>query len=201
MTHRVSGTVGAGLCSTWWWNGTGERSGALHKVPGGVLWCGCLYSNPFTSEHSELSVFRFSAISSYMNKAQLVLKKKNTWKLKWSSDPKIWTWIRKCSLDTRQMWFSSRWHFIVDSTETNILLTYIADLFLKIPFPKDGRMQENGPIIGEIVLCDMVIQCNSKYLLCVVDSKAAIHKKPVWQTSLLCPFIQIHYKAWVYLHI
>lgn len=48
-------------------------------------------------------------------------------------------------------------------------------------------MQENGPIIGEIVLCDMVIQCNSKYLLCVVDSKAAIHKKPVWQTSLVCP--------------
>lgn len=36
--------------------------------------------------------------------------------------------------------------FKITLYEKNILLTNIADLFLKVPFPKDHRMQKNGPI-------------------------------------------------------
>ena len=40
-------------------------------------------------------------------------------------------------------------------------LTYTADLFLKIPLPKDDRLQKNGPINGKRVY-NTTVQCNSK---------------------------------------
>lgn len=46
-----------------------------------------------------------------------------------------------------QIWFSSQQSFM----KKMYFLTYIADLFLKIPLSKDDRLQKNGPINGKHV--------------------------------------------------
>lgn len=63
--------------------------------------------------------------------------------------------------------FYSRFHW------KNILLQYIANLFLKIYFPKDGEIWEDGPTNSEMCVYD-IIHCNSTELLCVVNLIVAI---------------------------